>query len=220
MLATRPAVVAAALAIGFAGAACSDDDDGSQTPEISIDENVSVGFLTADDLSSISGFEDVETQSFEEFPVFENPDLRGPCGAEVAPISFDGASGQALGGSSIVIVQFSLPTTTELQAYLNELAADEGPPCGPYRSTTNTGNVQTVSDITVYGLDSEDVAGIAWTSLIEVEGSFAYAGLVFLQTEETTTLVQIQSATPIPEVGIQFLTEAATVRLLDASDDG
>ncbi len=213
MPAARSAVAVAVATTLLATTACSDDEPQSDTPQLSIAEAESDVFLRAEDVSLIEGFEGAETQTLDEFQLFENPDQRGPCGTALAPPSIDGASGRALTGDRISLVQIVVPTTAELQAYLSELDDDSGPPCGPYRSTTNTGTTQTVSEIVVYSIDADDATGVAWTSLIEVEEGAVYAGVIALESEGTTVFVQIQSATPIPEEGVQFLTDLTIVRL-------
>ena len=218
MLAARSAV-AAAVAVA-ALAACSDDEPESDTPELSIAEADVEGLLLVEDVALIEGFDDAEAVTFDNFPLFENPDQRGPCGSEIAPVAVDDASGQALTGTSISLVQIVVPTTAELQAYLAELQADSGPPCGPYRSTTNTGTTQVVSEVVVYGIEAEDASGVAWTNLIEVDEGAVYAGVIALESDGTTVFVQVQSATPIPQEGIQFLSDATVLRLREARDGG
>ena len=211
---TRRVVITAITAAALL-AACTSDESQSSTPQISLDDGSSLvdRLLIPDDVALISGFDGVEAHDFEEFPVFENPDPRGPCGALVSVPTLDGAAGGALTGATIGLIQLVTPASPEYQAYITTLLADQGPPCDRYISETNTGEIQNVSEIVLYDADGEGVRGVAWTSLVEVDAKSIYLGVIAVETAELITFVQIQSASAIPQEGMQLLTERAVLRL-------
>ena len=57
------------------------------------------------------------------------------------------------------------------------MIGDRHPACGPYQSTTNRGDQQTVSEIAFVDLPGAKDA-IAWTCRVDVAGVTAYAGVI------------------------------------------
>jgi hypothetical protein len=213
-LPTRRVAIAAVMAASLL-AACTSDDSQSSTPQIGLDDDSSLvdRLLKPDDVALISGFDGVEVRDLEEFPVFENPDPRGPCGAPVSVPPLDGAAGRAQTGATIGLIQFVTPASPEYQAYITTLLTDQGPPCDRYTSETNTGEIQNVSEIVLYDADGEGVRGVAWTSLVEVDTKSIYLGVIAVEAAESIAFVQVQSAFAIPQEGMQLLTELAVLRL-------
>lgn len=210
----RLASVTAAVAVLAAPTACSSDGPASQTPRISAVSNAELTdlLLRAEDVSIVGGLDGAEATDLDEATVFQNPDPRTPCGIPVAAPPLEGASARVLTGPTINVAQYVVESTDATRAYLDALLDDDDA-CGGYSSTTNTGEVQRVGDITVYGASGEGVDGLAWTNLVEIGGAVVYAGSIVVEADEKMTILQIRSASPIPAEGIDVLTQAAVLRL-------
>jgi len=205
----------ASIAVAALVTACGSDGPNSQTPQLELDEESAMiaSLLQPDDVSAIAGFDGVEAKDLRDVPVFENPDPRGPCGSPVPPPAFADGTGRALTGGSLGLIQLVTPATDAQTAYFEAILADDGPPCESYTSTTNTGATQNVSEITVYGVSGDGVRGVAWTNLVEVDGGSVYTGVVAAEAADAISFVQVQSASPIPQEGMQLLAEATVLRM-------
>jgi hypothetical protein len=196
----RLAVLAAVALL----AACSSDggSTGSNTPQITVSDTAGVAatdvLLTQDELHDVPGFEQGTIQPFNSVPAFTNPDPRGPCGGKASNPPLDGAAGTAYSaGNTAVAFHLVTPTTDLQRSYLIALSKDRKDPCPTWQSTTNTGSTQTVSDTSF--VDVSDVAAdaLSWTATVGSGTAKAYAGVLILVDDQITSLVQMQSLSPI-----------------------
>jgi hypothetical protein len=206
----HPARLARILAVigAIAGlAACSSDGgsgatatDGDTTVAGTSDPIAGDVLLTEDELRTVPGFETGTVQAFNSVPSFSNPDPRGPCGGTATNPPLDGAAGTAYTqGNSVAAFHLVVPTTPVQTSYLTALAQDRKDPCPTWESTTNTGATQTVSNTTF--VDVGDLAGeaLSWTSTISSGEATAYAGVLIVVDDQVTSLLQVQSLTPISD---------------------
>ena len=201
----------------FVLSACGPNDSGgSNTPKITVEataNDLSAFLMSASDVHNIAGLTDAVTRDINDMPLFENPDPRGPCGAVSRQPQFAGASGRALTGASLSLVQLVMTTTAEQRDDLKEMIGDRHPACGPYQSTTNRGDQQTVSEIAFVDLPGAKDA-IAWTCRVDVAGVTAYAGVIQIVAEPGTTFIQLQSNLPIAADVVAAIGERAMAKLI------
>lgn len=203
------------MAVVTSVTACGSDGPTSQTPRVTVASESELGdrLLRADDVAMISGLDGAEVRELDDSEVFANPDTRTPCGIPVSPPPLDGAAAQTVSGPTINVTQYVIPTSDAAAAYLDALQDDDDA-CGGYTTTSNTGEVQRIGDITRYDTSSDVVDGTAWTNFVEIGGQIVYSGNIVLEADDAMTLLQVRSASAIPAEGVQILTEAATLRLV------
>lgn len=194
----------AAVAAFTVLAACSSDGDSteSNTPQVTVSDTAGPAatgvLLTEEELRTVPGFETGTLQAFNSVPAFTNPDPRGPCGGKATNPPLDGAAGTAYSeGNSVAAFHLIVPTTPVQTSYLSALAKDRKDPCPTWESVTNTGSTQTVSDTQF--VDISDLAddGLSWTATITSGEAKAYAGVLIIVDDTVTSLLQVQSLTPI-----------------------
>jgi hypothetical protein len=115
----------------------------------------------------------------------DNPDPRGPCGAEITQP--DLAQGESIAITSASILGFQgvlVPKELSAEDYLDANLEDATEGCPPWTSTTNTGSTQTVTLVDVVpeqtvpdGIDQQ----LGFVLKVEDSGQTAYAGLVLLR---------------------------------------
>lgn len=198
------AVVAAVVLLGLVG--CSGGEGGkggsSRTPRITVASEAPEdqdALLTEQDLHGITGFEGVVAAEVKDVPFHENPDPRGPCGATVPAIAFEGAFGRTFRSDRVQLLQLVLPSSPRQKHQLAAYQADVRPDCPPYESGTNTGDTQRVSDITVLALDDLGVPAVGWASTIELGGQRVQAGVVLADVGDRFVFLQFHARTlPTP----------------------
>jgi hypothetical protein len=205
-----PAVVLAAALTGCG----SEGEVRSNTPSVTVDANspnVSL-LLTEEDVRSVHGMGSAEAQDFTDVPVFENPDPRGPCGGVAPQLPTTGAVGRAFTTPTMMSIQIVVDSSDEQRDYVAALQSDRRSDCGPYQSTTNTGDTQTVSEIEFVELTT-DLPAIAWTGRVDVAGNTAYIGVLALESSGRLAFIQMQSATPFAGETVRTLADRAADRL-------
>ena len=199
--------VAAAVLLGLVGCGGSEDGEGgkagsSQTPRITVASEASEdqdALLTEQDLHGITGFEGVVAAEVKDVPFYENPDPRGPCGATVPAIAFDGAFGRTFRSDRVQLLQLVLPSSPRQKQQLAAYQADVRPDCPAYESRTNTGDTQHVSDISVLALDDLGVPAVGWASTIELGGQRVQGGVVLADVGDRFVFLQFYARTlPTP----------------------
>ena len=194
--------LALVLAVALLAACSSDGGNGSSTPQITVSDTAVKAatdvLLTQEELRTVPGFEQGTVQPFNSVPTFTNPDPRGPCGGKATNPPLDSAAGTAYSaGNTAVAFHLVVPTTDLQRSYLLALSKDRKDPCPTWQSTTNKGTTQTVSDTTF--VDVSDVASdaLSWTATVGAGTAKAYAGVLILVGDQVTSLVQMQSLSPI-----------------------
>jgi hypothetical protein len=204
------------VVFALVGAACSGKHAlPSTTPKFTVQARLVDGadlLLTVDEARAIPGFADVSVKEIRDVPLFENPDPRGPCGAVIRNIRMAGAVGRvfAAGDTTVELVSVSGPDD---EANVAEQQADHPIPCGPYKSTTNQGLTQTVSEIAFVQLPKFPGLAVAWVLRIDVGGTKMYGGAAMAIAKGHTVLVQLQSATPIDPGRFGAFVEKAIAKL-------
>jgi hypothetical protein len=189
----------------------------SNTPRITVGEDQterSAMLLTADDMRGIEGLEDVTAVEMTDYPVYENPDPRGPCGGIAPPLPLDDPVGRGFSSSSLPISVFELITRrgADQDAYLDAMQADRRDECGPFESTTNVGQTQSVSEISFVDVQDLGVPAISVTERIEIAGQFAHVGVVLLLVDDGMIVIQMQSTAPIDAVMVAEIAERSLRR--------
>lgn len=190
------------LAVALLAACSSDGGSGggaavTTVPGTAIPAATEV-LLTQEELRTVPGFEQGTVQPFNSAPTFTNPDPRGPCGGKATNPPMDNAAGTAYSAGNTAVAFHLITPTTDLQrSYLLALSKDRKDPCPTWESTTSKGTTQTVSDTTF--VDVSDVAddALSWISTIGSGTAKAYAGVLILVDDQVTSLVQMQSLSPI-----------------------
>lgn len=210
--------VLVAVSLLLVGTACDSADDagGSNTPRVTVDESGSDSsrfLLDVDVVRDIGGLEDVVAQEIKDLPVFENPDPRGPCGGVVPQLPIDGAVGRAFTAPSTSAIQLVADESPVRREYLAALVADRRDGCDSYTSTTNRGDLQTVSDIRFLDAAELPDGAVAWISRIDVTGGTLYGGAAFALVDGHMVALQIQSMAPVQPATLQQLVERAAAQL-------
>jgi hypothetical protein len=180
-------------------ACASEADPGlseSRTPQVTLEQPAEPErealLLTSSDVSAIDGFAGVPAADIADVPLFENPDPRGPCGAVVPEMSFDGLIGRSFTGAGGALIEVVGEHTPARQAVFDAYAADSQPGCAPFESMTNTGARQRVSNIELvelsgiadaaHGVTMTIASGGAESEIAGIQviqdGRFAYAMLI------------------------------------------
>jgi hypothetical protein len=204
-LSTPPITIARRLALLAAVgllAACSSDGGGrggATTTQVTVAGTANPAatdvLLTQEELRTVPGFEQGTVQPFNSTPTFTNPDPRGPCGGKATNPPMDNAAGTAYSaGNTSVAFHLITPTTDLQRSYLLALSKDRKDPCPTWESTTSKGTTQTVGD-TAFGDIAADA--LSWTSTVSSGTTKAYTGVLILIGDQVTSLVQVQSLTPI-----------------------
>lgn len=163
---------AALLLVLLLTAGCADGDEvESLTPRITVADAGELAelLLTADDVEQ-AGFVGFEARDIDDVQLFENPDMRGPCGAPIQFPVLDGAAGRAFVAGGDTIVQIVVERTEELDAVVDAYVADAVDGCPPFESMTNQGLTQQVSDIEIIDISSTSERSAASAVMIEVGG--------------------------------------------------
>ena len=207
------------LVVIVSSGACSTSGGSSArslTPRITsakLGAKSSANLMTEQDVRSVDAFAGARAQDLASVPVFENPDLRGPCGGHVSGLSFKGGVGRAFATTSRQLVQIGIPTTDGLQHYLSAAQADVRSPCLPYDSQTNTGASQHVSDIHVVDLRKIGVPGLAWRSTITETGNSISGGAIVIGTKNTFVFLQFVGRASLGDQSIAALARRALKRV-------
>ena len=209
-------VPAAVLALGLA--ACSDDQPEveSNTPRVEVDDDGERAdrLLTLDQVTTALGDDRLEQADFDDVPVFENPDPRGPCGAEVPALEFcDDAVGRSFGTSDQVVFEIISTESDALGTYLDALIADQPDECPTYASRTNQGLMQTVSDVVLLDVAELGSRAVGWTSHIELQGQDLYGGVVAFALDGQVVFLQLQGIAPVDGDALAALGAAAAANL-------
>jgi hypothetical protein len=209
--------VVAATAVVTLGSGCaSGSADDSNTPRITLggdDDELSGFLLTRSDVTAIDGLEQTTVTEFNEAPLFENPDPRGPCGGVVPAPDFTGAVGRVFAGSSGTLFTLVLESDAKQQSYLRALQADVREVCESHESTTNTGQTQTVSDVSILQSPVAGIEAIGWTSKIEVGEQTGYGGVWLIEADGRVAYIQFLGVAPLLESAMVALAQGAYERL-------
>ncbi len=210
------AVTAALLTVG----GCASDVRGSSTPRITsgVDRSALANvLLTTDDLDGLP-YAGAVAQDIGEIPVFENPDPRGPCGAEIEPLPLEGAVGRAfvLGRSSM----FTLVLPSGQQSDIDALRADGHEGCDAFLSMTNVGENQRVSNTKmppVSDLDDSTTTVFAYTNTITFGEQSILGGALVVVHDGTFVITQVQGTLPTDDE-FHLIAERMIARI-DAAGD-
>jgi hypothetical protein len=185
-------------------AACSSDggSDGANASSTTVPDTAVAAanavLLTQEELRTVPGFEQGTVQPFNSAPTFTNPDPRGPCGGKATNPPMDNAAGTAYSAGNTAVAFHLITPTTELQrTYLLALSKDRKDPCPTWESTTSKGTTQTVSDTAFVDVSDVSSDALSWTATIGAGTAKAYAGVLILVDDQVTSLVQMQSLSPI-----------------------
>lgn len=206
------------LVVIVANGACSSNGGASSrslTPRITsakLGAKSSAKLMTEQDVQSVDAFAGARAHALASVPLFENPDLRGPCGGHVSGLSFKGAVGRAFATTSRQLVQIDIPTTDGLQRYLSAAQADVRSPCLPYDSKTDTGSTQHVSDIHVVDLRTIGAPGLAWRSTITEAGRSISGGVIVIGAKGTFVFLQFVGRASLEDQSIAALARHALKR--------
>lgn len=172
--------------------------------------------LSVDDLSSIEdappGLREMGT---DDLPVYENPDPRGPCGAELEQPRMGTGDRVMFNAEGVVIVEelFDLGASKAEEA-LASYSEDIDPDCPTFTSQTHTSSVQSNDFLHEVELPAEAGDAVATMSYVRMEGGLpAYAGTAMFRVDGTIGLVAIMSGSEIPDATLQDLTTAAVAKL-------
>jgi len=210
----RAAVAACLLAILPSGCASSGASR-SNTPRITVADGASESalLLTQSDVRALDGLADLVAQDINKVPVFENPDPRGPCGGPAPSPPITDAIGRAFTGSNTSIVEFIAVASPQADKYFAALKADRVVSCGPFKSTTNTGSTQTVSQVQFVDLGSVNGNGIAWTARVDVGQGGGFVGLGVVLAGGRFVMIQAESGSPFDAATLRALVQRAATKL-------
>jgi hypothetical protein len=209
-------VVAFVVLGGCAREAASPVERRSETPRITTPAptaELAGTLLTEDDVADVRGLSSVAVSDLDDVEFYENPDPRGPCGTPVAAMPAPTA-GRAFSGDTATLVQVVYERADELESYVDEVARDLVPGCGPHESRTNVGIMQEVTEPAV--LDTAGVGdhAVGWTAEITSAGQTAAAGVVLVVAGGRATALQYLAAEDSP-VDLVPLARTAADRLAD-----
>ena len=137
-------VGAIALALcALAGGACK----GEKGPAVSVPSTASLAgpllpaLITTGQLQAVPGFSTARVQPIAQISLFEDKDLRGPCGAKVPPLPLTDAVGlawtaQQIRGGSQFVIRLGVGKAKE---YLDARRADARADCPTYTSKNTQG---------------------------------------------------------------------------------
>jgi len=213
-LVRRRAAAACALAILTSSCASSGEVQ-SNTPRVTVDTGApeSSLLLMQSDVRAIDGLAELVAQDINQVPVFENPDPRGPCGGAAPSPPINDAVGRAFTDSNTSIVELIAVASTEADTYLSALRADRVASCGPFKSTTNTGSTQTISQVEFVDLGSIGGEGIAWTARVDVGQAGGFIGVGAILASGHLALIQAQSGSPFDTATLPALVQRAATKL-------
>ena len=207
-------VVGASTVVGLAACGSAKVSD---TPRVTVREAASdeaLLLLTESDVRGIDGLSDAVAKNFNDIPVFENPDPRGPCGAVAPQLPLDDAVGRSFSSASLVVFEILVPDDAAQRDYLASLLADRTEGCPDYQSQTNLGITQTVSDVHFVDITDATTTSIAWTSTIEVLGRQGFGGLVVLEVNGRMAFIQMQGIAPLSDDLMKSVATAALAKLV------
>lgn len=214
----RRAVALALLGPVVVGACASEADpraDGrSNTPQITVGApapDVEDLLLSESEVREVAGLSAVVADDLADVSLYENPDPRGPCGAELDSVPAVEA-GRAFTSATTTAIQLVYVDDAAVARYLEEVETDLRPGCGPHESLTNVGAVQHVSEPVAVDTAGIGDRSMAYTSEISVGGRSVEAGVVVLVSGDRTTLIQVMGPT-VDEDQVLALATAAAVRL-------
>jgi hypothetical protein len=219
---TRVALILTILIL-IAAVACEDNGPQPGTPQItegSDDEDLQSSLLSLSEVAALPSAPDGLTeQSVEDAAFFENPDPRGPCGAEIhQPEPRDAGiiafvTTKRPGFTSFHAV-WELPAG-EAEGYVDEWLADTRPNCPAFESTIPDGSQQQVQLLEVVDLPGLQNRAVATISRITVPDAPAptYVGASMLYSGRCLSLFAAFSENPVSSRFLQQLSLAAADKL-------
>jgi hypothetical protein len=194
------------------------EDRESFTPRItagSIPGELGERLLRAEDLRRVEEFgPEVVVRGAEGVELYENPDTRGPCGAQIEQPDLTS------GG----IVTFTTPEVTGFEAvielaerdadqYFDALEADTDSGCPDWESRTNQGLLQTGQLLEVHHLDVDVDRSWGASLKILVDGQSAYVAAIALETGQNVAIINVFSRVSIESEMVVGIASEAAARL-------
>jgi hypothetical protein len=164
--------------------------------------------LSSDDIENVPGSpDDLVRQPVEDASLFENPDPRGPCGAEVTQPDFADAAISVFGTPEaphafVTQAVWDLPAGVA-QEFLEEERADLIPGCPPYTSETPFGEqrVELLGEVALPQLEADALA--IRLRIRTSEGPTLYAGSLLVRKGSRLSNIGMFAENPVSEAFIR-----------------
>lgn len=183
--------------------------NGSKTPRVTVgaDGPLAPGLLTETQVRQVPTLSSATITSLQQTTFFEDPDPRGPCGAQVPSVTLQDAVGIAIkatglrGGAELV----SRMPPGEAKRYLDARMADAHEHCPEYQTTTHQGVTQRVLLVRIVRLHKEFQQALAVVMAIKIGQSVRAATVIEVRRDDVLARTIIFSNRPIANVAVRGL---------------
>ncbi|MFN2527033.1 MAG: hypothetical protein ABR505_12360 [Actinomycetota bacterium] len=211
------------VGLASTGIACTSDDETAEpaAPQITDaadDPELSQSLISLEEVESAPGApEGLVEQPVQDSALYENPDPRGPCGAQVIQPAFKDAAIAAFGTTqppqaTLVNAVWDLPAR-EAAAFLAATKEDIKPNCPPFVSRTPFGQqrVEFLGEIPLIDLADDAVA--TRSRIILKDQPTLYAGAALVRADTRLSIVIVFSEDPVRAQFIQVVANLAAAKL-------